>query len=207
MPNIIRTPRSRQPERRRNRACAPGIHLTHEERRRIYHLSQDQGCSQRVIATTLQLPRTTVQSAIHAMSERHRKQQSHTRTLITPVLDSAPAAVSSHGAVHTLSVFNNGITMQMDFQQSHLPHLTSATPWVPPIATSVPDDHHSQPSQMAVVAYHGGNHQPNSLSTEFYDLRRFNVHEGAVGTSLLPRPPKLPPKLPPMEPRVIYEKS
>ncbi|PVH90297.1 hypothetical protein DM02DRAFT_682316 [Periconia macrospinosa] len=45
---------------------------TYEERRHIFRLSQDQGCSQSVIATNLQLPRTTVQSAIHAMSRTRR---------------------------------------------------------------------------------------------------------------------------------------
>ena len=203
MPNIIRRPRSRQPERRRNRACAPGTHLTYEERRRIYHLSQDQGCSQRVIATTLQLPRTTVQSAIHAMSGKRRKQQSYTRTLIIPILDSAPAAASGRGAAHTLSVFNKGIRVEMAFQRPRQPHLTSTTPLVPQIATSMPDDHHSQSSQPAVAAYHWGNHQLNSLSTECSNPQRFNAHEGAFGTSLPPRPPKLRP----MEPRVIYERS
>ncbi|KAF1968537.1 hypothetical protein BU23DRAFT_558424 [Bimuria novae-zelandiae CBS 107.79] len=203
MPNIIRRPRSRQPERRHDRACAPGTHLTYEERRRIYRLSQDQGCSQRGIATTLQLPRTTVQSAIHAMSGTRRKQQSRTRTLITPVPDSVLAAASGQSAVHKLSVFNKGIQIQMAFQQPRLPNLTSATPSVSPIATSMLDDHHSQPSQPAVAGSHWGNPQLNDLLTECSNLQRFNGHEGAFGASLPPRPPKLAP----MEPRVIYESS
>ncbi|PVH90200.1 hypothetical protein DM02DRAFT_678756 [Periconia macrospinosa] len=177
MPNNIRRPRSRQPERRHNRACAPGTHLTDEERRRIYRLSQHQGWSHRVIATTLQLPRTTVQSAIYAMSGKCRKEQNLTRVLITPVPDSAPAAPSSRGAAHMLPISNEGIAIQMGFQQPHLPHLTSATPFIPQIATAVPDDHQDQPSQPAVVAYYGGNHQPNSLSMESSDLQRFNGHE------------------------------
>ncbi|PVH92743.1 hypothetical protein DM02DRAFT_677282 [Periconia macrospinosa] len=203
MPNIIRRPRSRQPERRHHRACAPGTHLTYEERRRIYRLSQDQGCSQRVIATNLQLPRTTVQSAIHAMSGTRRQQQSRTRPLITPVPDFAPAAASDHDAVHKLSVFNKGMQMQMALQQPHPRNLTSATPSIPPIAAFMPDDHHSQPSQPAVAGSHWSNPQLNDLLTECSNPQRFNGHEGAFGASLPPRPPKLAP----MEPRIAYESS
>ncbi|KAH8704448.1 hypothetical protein GQ44DRAFT_716769, partial [Phaeosphaeriaceae sp. PMI808] len=137
------------------------------------------------------------------MSRRRRKQQSYTRTLITPVSDSAPAATSGRGAVHTLSVSNKVIRMEIAFQRPRLPHLTSATPLVSPIATSMPDDHHSQSSQPAVAAYHWGNPQLNSLSTEYSNPQRFNGHEGAFRTSLPPHPPKLLP----IEPRVIYKRS
>ncbi|ORY19071.1 hypothetical protein BCR34DRAFT_553235 [Clohesyomyces aquaticus] len=200
MPNIIRRPRSRQPERRRNRACPSGTHLTYEERRRIYRLSQE--CSQRGIATTLHLPRTTVQSAIYAMSGRSRKQQNRTQTPIIPVSDSALAAASSRGAVHTLSISNKGIPMQMAYQQPGLTHLTTATPLVPLISMSMPDDPNGQRSQPAVAACHLSNNQRSSLSKERSNTR-FNTYESTFGPSL----PPCPPKLLPMEPRVIYGSS
>ncbi|PVH92134.1 hypothetical protein DM02DRAFT_663248 [Periconia macrospinosa] len=89
----------------------------------------------------------------------------------------------------------------MAFQQPHLPNLTSATPSIPPIATFMPDDHHSQPSQPAVAGSHWSNPQLNDLLTECSNPQRFNGNEGAFGASLSPRPPKLAP----MEPRIAYE--
>jgi hypothetical protein len=195
MPNVIRRPRSRQPEPRHNRACDPGTHLTDEERRRIYRLSQHPGCSQRVIASTLRLPRTTVQSAIYAVSGRCKKQRNRTGTLVPLSPDSASGAISSRSAVCTLFPSHMGSQIQTVVQQPSLRHPTNVTSLIPPITMSMLDDHRGRPSQPAVAAYHWGIHQLNRASTGFGE------HEGASRTSLSPQPPKLTP----MEPRAMYE--
>lgn len=201
MPNIIRRPRSRQPERRHNRACDPGTHLTFEERRRIYCLLQRPGFSQRAVASTLQLPRTTVQSAIYAMSKTGRMQQNHKQTPTTLVPDSAPVALSSSSTVCMQSVSNTWIQMQTIVQQPSLRHFTSAAPMIPPIATSTLDDHYRLPSQPAEATYTWDNHQLENVSIECSNLQRFGAHEGAMQTSL----PRWPLKLTPMEPRANYK--
>ncbi|PVH91446.1 hypothetical protein DM02DRAFT_663991 [Periconia macrospinosa] len=198
MPNIVRRPRPRQPERRHNRACAPGTHLTDEERCHIYRLSQHQGYSQRVIATTLQLPRTTVQSAIHAMAGRCKKQQHRTQKLIMPVSEIAPAIASSHNTAYQIK---EGDQAHAISQLPHLLHLTGTKPPVPTIATLVADDRRGQPSQPTTVAHHRDSHDRNNALMEFPNLQRFSAHQDAFEASS----PPFPPKLPPVEPRAIYE--
>jgi len=198
MPNIIRRPRSRQPERRHNRACTPGTRLTYEERRRIYHLSQHQGLSQRAIATTLHLPRTTVQSAIHAIAEGCRLQQNCTQRLIMPVSEIASAAESSHNIDHTIK---EGEQVHTAFRQPHLLHPMSTTPLVPSTARSTADDRYGQPLQPTMAAYHRDNHYLNSLLTKSSALQQFNAHRDTSETSM----PPIPPTLPQMEPRAMYK--
>ncbi|KAH8710082.1 hypothetical protein GQ44DRAFT_731228 [Phaeosphaeriaceae sp. PMI808] len=204
MPNIIRRPRSRSVEPRSIRACDSGTRLTCEERRRIYSLSQDPGWGQRRIAKTLQLPRSTVQSALYTMTGKFKKQRNRKRTAIPPVRNSALAAVASSSAICTSPAPNIALQMYTAVQQPYLCSPTSATPTLPSIMTSIPDSHHRQPQQPALATYSWENHRLDSPEIARFDLQRFDVHEGVyVGTSLPPRPLKLPP----MEPRVIYGRS
>ncbi|KAF2174508.1 hypothetical protein K469DRAFT_708188 [Zopfia rhizophila CBS 207.26] len=199
MPNIIRRRRSRPPERQSSRASDSGTHLTYEERWHIYSLSQYSRCSQRAIASTLQLPRSTVQSAIYAMTRTSRKRQDRKPTLTTPVRRPAPHIATQ---------------IRSDVRQPYPP---SAAPTVPSSTTPIPEDHHRQPPQPAVAASSwnsgiernvptNGLHDPwVSLSAERCDLHhQFSTHNGAsVGPSLPPNPPKPMP----IEPRVVYQSS
>ena|SRR5438552_2121009 len=75
MPNIVRRPRPLRSQRHGNVLKRdPGTKLTYKERCRIFTLSDFLGWKQRAIATSMELPRTTVQSAIHSMVEGPTKQ-------------------------------------------------------------------------------------------------------------------------------------
>jgi hypothetical protein len=76
MPNIVRRPCPLRSQKHANVLKRdPGTKLTHKERCRILTLSDFLGWKQRAIATNMELPRTTVQSAIHSMMEAPRKLQ------------------------------------------------------------------------------------------------------------------------------------
>ena len=203
MPNIIRRPRSRRPERQYNRACDSGKHLSYDERCHIYSLSQYSGWSQRAIASTLQFPRSTIQSAIYAMTGTSRKRQNRKPILTTRVQNHAPAATTSS-----------------DIRQPSLYYPPSAAPTVPSLTTPKPDGYYRQPPQPAVatsgwdtidsniegnIPTNNSHNLSISLSTECYDLHhQFSMHKDAsVGPSLAPNLLKLAP----IEPRVIYENS
>ncbi|KAF2184515.1 hypothetical protein K469DRAFT_708725 [Zopfia rhizophila CBS 207.26] len=152
------------------------------------------------------------------MTGTSRKQQHRKRTL-TPVRNSALAAVASSSAIYTLPTPHMTTTMRSDIQRPSSYYPTSATPTVPSIATSIPDDHHRPPPQPAVATYswdninsgiecnlpaNGSHHRLASLSIERFDLHRFGPHKGAnVEGHLLPKHPKLTA----VEPRIIYECS
>ncbi|XTI87441.1 hypothetical protein V2W45_1236817 [Cenococcum geophilum] len=203
MPNIIRRPRSRRPERQYNRACNSGIHLAYDERCYIYSLLQYLGWGQRAIASTLWLPRSTVQSAIYAMTGTSRKRQNRKQILTTRVQNHAPAATTSS-----------------NIWQPSLYYLLSAALAVRPLIMPKSGGYHRQPPQPAVATSGwdtinlsiGGNVLTNSsrnllisFSTECYDLHhQFSMHKDAsVGPSLTPNLLKLAP----IKPRVIYENS
>lgn len=96
MPNITRGSRPKRHEWGSKRACDSGTHLTPEERRLIYSLSQYSSWSHRAITSNLQLPRSTVQSAIYVMIGTSRKQRYRKQLLIAPVRNAAlTAGISS----------------------------------------------------------------------------------------------------------------
>jgi hypothetical protein len=75
MPNLVRRPRPlRSPKHGNVLNRDPGTKLTYKERCRIFTLSDFLGWKQEAIATSMGLPRTTVQSAIHSMMETPTKQ-------------------------------------------------------------------------------------------------------------------------------------
>src|ERR1700733_5999275 len=75
MPNIVRRPRPPRSQKHGNVLKRdPGTKLTYKERCRIFTLSDSLGWKQRAIATSMELPRTTVQSAVHSMMEAPTKQ-------------------------------------------------------------------------------------------------------------------------------------
>jgi hypothetical protein len=215
MPNITRRPRSRLPEHQSSRVCDSGTHLTYEERCHIYSLSQYSRWSQRAIATTLRLPRSTVQSVIYAMTRTSKKRQDGRPRLITPVRKPALATTTSISAIYT-----SATQMQPDIQQPSLYYPAGAAPTVPSLSRPIPDDHHRQPPQPAVAASGGDTVNPgierngptNSLQDRWVDVSTgcFDVYhqfsarkDASVGPSLsLDRR-----KLIPIEPRVVYESS
>ena len=136
MPNIIRRPRSRRPERQYDRACDSGIHLAYDERCHIYSLSQYSGWGQRAIASTLRLPRSTVQSAIYAMTGTSRKRQNRKQILTTRVQNHAPAATTSSSAIYTSPAPYMATQMLPDIRQSSLYYLPSAALTVRPLTMS-----------------------------------------------------------------------
>ena len=218
MPNIIRRPRSRRPERQYDRACDSGIHLAYDERCHIYSLSQYSGWGQRAIASTLRLPRSTVQSAIYAMTGTSRKRQNRKQILTTRVQNHAPAATTSSSAIYTSPAPYMATQMLPDIRQSSLYYLPSVALTVRPLTMPKPDGYHRQPPQPAVatsgwdtidssiegnVPTNSSRNLSISFSTECYDLHhQFSMHKDArVGPSLTPNLLKLAP----IEPRVIYE--
>ena len=219
MPNIIRRPRSRRPERQYNRACDSGTHIAYDERCHIYSLSQYSGWSQRAIASTLQLPRSTVQSAIYAMTRTSRRRQNRKPILTTRVQNHAPAAMTSSSAIYTSPAPYMATQMLPDIRQSSLYYPPSAAPTVPSLTTPKLDGYHRQPPQPAVasgwdtidssiegnVPTNSSHNLSISFSTECYDLHhQFSMHKDAsVGPSLTPN--LLKPA--PIEPRVVYESS
>ena len=75
MPNLVRRPRLlRSPKYGNVLNRDPGSKLTYKERCRIFTLSDFLGWKQEAIATSMGLPRTTVQSAIYSMMETPTKQ-------------------------------------------------------------------------------------------------------------------------------------
>jgi hypothetical protein len=75
MPNLVRRPRPlRSPKHGNVLNRDPGTKLTYKERCRIFTLSDFLGWKQEAIATSMGLPRTTVQSAIYSMMETPTKQ-------------------------------------------------------------------------------------------------------------------------------------
>lgn len=218
MPNIVRRSRPRQPEPRSKRLCDSGTHLTYEERCHIYSLSQHPGYSQRTIASTLKLPRTTVQSTIYAMTGRSTKQQHRKRTH-TPGPNSTPATVASNSAIYTPSAPSMIANMRSDTQLPFSPYPISATPTVSSTTLSMPDCYHRQFSQIAAVTYswnnilsgvEGGLPANNShyrlanLPIERFDVPGFDAHGSATFRT---SPQQRPPTLMPMEPRIIYEST
>ncbi|KAH8731582.1 hypothetical protein GQ44DRAFT_722540 [Phaeosphaeriaceae sp. PMI808] len=216
MPNIIRRSRPPRSEPRSNRPCDSGTHLTSEERRHILSLSQRPGCSQRAIASSLKLPRTTVQSVIYAITGRPTKRQRCKRTH-TAVQNSALSATASSSAVYTpLKSCITADTLS-DIQLPSVYHLTNATSTVHSITMSTSDGYPSLPPQPAIPAdswdninssircnllENGSHYQFANFSIEHFDLDRFDPHKGAnVGIYLLPNVPKPMP----IEPRIIYE--
>lgn len=200
MPNIIRRPRSRPSPRQSSRASDHGTHLTYEERSQIYTLSQSPRLSQRAIASALKLPRSTVQSAIYAMTKTSRRRQDRKPTLITPVGKFAPADTISSSAIYGSSAL----------PQLFSHRAPSAAPTVPSFTTPIPENHHRYPLQLAVEA--SGWDTTNGLrgrwvnfSSEGYDLHhQFRVHKDSnIGLSL----PRNWPKPTPIEPRVAYESA
>ena len=70
MPNIVRRPRPPRSQKHGNVLKRdPGTKLTYKQRCRIFTLSDLLGWKQEAIATSMRLPRTTVQSVIHSMME------------------------------------------------------------------------------------------------------------------------------------------
>jgi hypothetical protein len=220
MPNIIRRPRSRRPERQYNRACDFSTHITYDERCHIYSLSQYSRWSQRAIASTLQLPRSTVQSAVYAMTGTSRKRQNRKPILTTRAQNHAPAATTSSSAIYTLPAPYMATQMLPDIRQPSLYYLPSAAPTVRSLTMPKPDGYHRQPPQPAVatsgwdtidssiegnVPTNSSHNLSISFSTECYDLyHQFSMHKDtSVGPSLTPNLLKLAP----IEPRVIYKSS
>jgi hypothetical protein len=218
MPNIVRRSRPPRSEPRSNRPCDSGTHLTYEERRHILSLSQRPGCSQRAIASSLKLPRTTVQSVIYAMTGRPTKRQRCKRTH-TAAQNSALAATASSSTVYTQIKSCITADTLSDIQLPSVYHLTSATSTVQPIATSTSDGYPSLPPQLAIpedswdninpsircsLLENGSHYQFANFSIEHFDLDRFDLHDGAnVGIHLLSNVPKLIP----IEPRIMYESA
>ncbi|KAF2469060.1 uncharacterized protein BDR25DRAFT_343878, partial [Lindgomyces ingoldianus] len=210
MPNIIRRPRSRPPERQSNRTSDPGTHLTYEERCQIYTLSQSLGWSQRAIALSLKLPRSTVQSAIYAMTKTSRRRQDHKPILTTPVYGSALPVMTSSGAIYESTASYITAPIQPDIRQPSSHHSPSAAATAPSYPTPIPEDHHRHPPQPAVAAssldntndMHDG---PAGFSSEHCDLHhQTREHKDS---SFQPSLPQNPPKLMPIEPRVENESS
>lgn len=78
MPNIVRKPRQRRvlraSERNRDPTRQPGTRLTHQQRCRIFTLSELSRWTAEAIAVAMQLPRTTVQSVLASGVEAPQKQ-------------------------------------------------------------------------------------------------------------------------------------
>src|SRR5436305_10767746 len=75
MPNLVRRPRPLRSQKHGNVLKRdPGTKLTYKERCRIFTLSDLLGWKQEAIATSMRLPRTTVQSVIHSMMEAPTQQ-------------------------------------------------------------------------------------------------------------------------------------
>lgn len=94
MPKTVRGPRRRHLEPPISPPCHAGTHLTYEQRRRIYSLSHQSRTSQRSIASTLNLPRTTAQSAIYSMEEESSTQKKR-------------VSIYKHGASQAVSTENS----------------------------------------------------------------------------------------------------
>ncbi|KAF2179534.1 hypothetical protein K469DRAFT_716200 [Zopfia rhizophila CBS 207.26] len=223
MPNIIRRPRVRpRPKPQRSPARDPGTHLTYEERCHIYSLSQYSQWSQRAIASTLQLPRSTVQSAIHAMTKTPRKRRAREPIPTAHVRSPALAAATSSSAIYESSAPHIATPTRPDILQPPSYHPPGAASTGPSSATPIPEDHHRQSPQPAPamaasrwapinpgikrsMPTNGLHDRSGNLSTESIDLQHgFNAHKGAsVGSSLPPNRPKPAP----IEPRFVYESS
>lgn len=78
MPNVVRRPRQCRPlrptEQSRDQTRQPGTKLSYKERCRIFTLSDLLHWTPEAIATTMGLPRTTIQSVIRSQVEAPKKQ-------------------------------------------------------------------------------------------------------------------------------------
>ncbi|KAF2182937.1 hypothetical protein K469DRAFT_711284 [Zopfia rhizophila CBS 207.26] len=218
MPNIVRRPRSRRPEPRVKRPCDSGTHLTDEQRRRIHFLSQHLGCSQRAIASTLRLPRTTVQSAIYDMTGRSKKQQ-HRRQTSTSTPNSTSAIEASNKIIYITSAPCMRATARPDVRQAFSPYSTCATPIVPSNVPSIPGCYHRLPSRCGTVSCSGDNAYSSAeagvpannshcclanLMTEHIDFEQFDAYGSTRSRTSLQQ---IPPRLMPMEPRIVYKST
>ena len=78
MPNVVRRPRQCRPlrptDQTRDQTRQPGTKLSYKERCRIFTLSDILHWTPEAIATTMGLPRTTIQSVIRSQVEAPKKQ-------------------------------------------------------------------------------------------------------------------------------------
>ena len=106
------------------------LHTTNDVISILFHNTRG---DQRAIASTLRLPRSTVQSAIYAMTGTSRKRQNRKQILITRVQNHAPAATTSSSAIYTSPAPYMATQMLPDIRQSSLYYLPSVALTVRPL--------------------------------------------------------------------------